>query len=194
MNRKEKANQTKKLIFEVAVTLFNRFGYDNVTISNICEEAGVAKGTFYLYYDSKETIIKESYYQDLDSYLNAVFQETIENSKADYASKITTFLVAELHFATDMGIEITTLAYSFNLREALSKKNSHFQKRTFSALLSKLIEDAKTGDVDKPFIFTALESLVRGLMATWCFSEGNFDLITGGRSAIQDLVQLYIRN
>ncbi|WP_373756426.1 hypothetical protein [Streptococcus ferus] len=61
-------------------------------------------------------------------------------------------------------------------------------------MLSKLIEDAKTGDVDKPFIFTALESLVRGLMATWCFSEGNFDLITDGRSAIQDLVQLYIRN
>ncbi|WP_373756425.1 hypothetical protein [Streptococcus ferus] len=57
----------------------------------------------------------------------AVFQETIENSKADYASKITTFLMAELHFATDMGIEVTTLAYSFNLREALSKKTATFK-------------------------------------------------------------------
>ena len=54
--RKEKAAETKRKIFETAVRLIKEIGYNNVTISEICKAAGVAKGSFYVHYNSKEDI------------------------------------------------------------------------------------------------------------------------------------------
>ena len=50
--RKEKATKTKRKIFETAVRLIKENGYNNVTISEICKSAGVAKGSFYVHYNS----------------------------------------------------------------------------------------------------------------------------------------------
>ena len=61
-SRKDKAADTKKRIFETSVALIKSKGYDNVTISEICKAAGLAKGSFYVHYKSKEDIVRESYY------------------------------------------------------------------------------------------------------------------------------------
>ena len=42
-SRKDKAADTKKRIFETSVALIKSKGYDNVTISEICKAAGLAK-------------------------------------------------------------------------------------------------------------------------------------------------------
>lgn len=39
----------------------NTKGYDNVTIQEICEKAGVSVGTFYNYFESKNEIFTEIY-------------------------------------------------------------------------------------------------------------------------------------
>lgn len=75
MKRQEKAKVTQKRIFNTAVQLFNKNGYSHTTISDICKITGVAKGTFYIYYDSKESIVKESYYQNLNFYMESKFEK-----------------------------------------------------------------------------------------------------------------------
>ena len=69
--RKEKAAATKENIFSTAVGLIKEKGYANVTVSEICERAEVAKGTFYVHYASKEDIIRESYYSDMGAFIEA---------------------------------------------------------------------------------------------------------------------------
>ncbi|MFP4016782.1 MAG: TetR/AcrR family transcriptional regulator [Halanaerobiales bacterium] len=44
-------------ILDAAEKLFAEKGYDNTTVGSIVEEVGVAKGTFYYYFDTKESII-----------------------------------------------------------------------------------------------------------------------------------------
>ena len=44
-------------LLEAATRLFARDGFEAVTVSDITVEAGVAKGTFYLYFDSKEELV-----------------------------------------------------------------------------------------------------------------------------------------
>ncbi len=54
-SKKEK----KERILKTAFDLFLSKGIDKTTVKNITEEAGMAKGTFYLYFKDKNQIIEE---------------------------------------------------------------------------------------------------------------------------------------
>ena len=43
-------------LLDTAREAFARHGYDGVSVSEICDSAGIAKGTFYRYFDSKDAI------------------------------------------------------------------------------------------------------------------------------------------
>ena len=51
-----KAEVKADAILDAADRLFTRFGYRRTTMDDIATEAGVAKGTLYLYYPSKEAL------------------------------------------------------------------------------------------------------------------------------------------
>ena len=42
-----KSKETKEKIFQAAKNILQRNGYENLSIKNICEEAGVSNGSFY---------------------------------------------------------------------------------------------------------------------------------------------------
>lgn len=46
-------------ILESALTVFSTKGYHATSVSDLVDAAGVARGTFYLYFDSKEAIFSE---------------------------------------------------------------------------------------------------------------------------------------
>lgn len=51
-------NNTKKSIFESALKIFSESGYSEATMDDIAVNAGVAKGTLYYHFKSKEEIFK----------------------------------------------------------------------------------------------------------------------------------------
>lgn len=51
-------NKTKRTIFESAIKVFSGSGYDGATMDGIAVNAGVAKGTLYYHFKSKEEIFK----------------------------------------------------------------------------------------------------------------------------------------
>jgi AcrR family transcriptional regulator len=51
-------NKTKNLIFNSAIRVFSIKGYDGATMDEIAMSAGVAKGTLYYHFKSKEEIFK----------------------------------------------------------------------------------------------------------------------------------------
>ena len=58
--RAEAQRERRRLqILQSALTVFSRQGYHNTSITDIVETAGVARGTFYQYFDSKKTIFLE---------------------------------------------------------------------------------------------------------------------------------------
>lgn len=59
---------------DAAIEIFSRRGYHHAKVSEIVEEVGVAKGTFYGYYEGKEQIFREI----LSDFLGMVL-ETIAN-------------------------------------------------------------------------------------------------------------------
>jgi AcrR family transcriptional regulator len=50
--------ETKESLIEAAIKLFEEQGYHSTKVSDIVREAGVAQGTFYLYFKSKEDMFR----------------------------------------------------------------------------------------------------------------------------------------
>ena len=57
MERQDKYQQ----ILEAAIELFSENGMENTSIQEIAELAGVAKGTIYLYFKSKDDLMEQVY-------------------------------------------------------------------------------------------------------------------------------------
>ena len=53
-----KAGKRKQAIVSAAVECFARRGYHDTSISHIIERAGIARGTFYLYFKSKHDVFR----------------------------------------------------------------------------------------------------------------------------------------
>lgn len=51
-------SKTKRAIFESAIKIFSESGYDGATMDDMASSAGVAKGTLYYHFKSKEEIFK----------------------------------------------------------------------------------------------------------------------------------------
>ena len=190
--RKDRAVDTKNKIFETAVTLIKSKGYDNVTISEICQTAGLAKGSFYVHYNSKEDIVRESYYADMGTYICTHYNEFIaSNPNKSVIERITYFLNLEFEFAEYAGYELTYLAYSLNLSSCVPGPSEHFSKRYFIKILQDEIESSlaySSSDFSCNEIFNYFESIVRGTMATWCFSNNSFNIVEQGRKYIKQAV------
>jgi AcrR family transcriptional regulator len=56
-----RGGQTRRLILDTAMRLFRERGYAQTTMRAIAQEAGVAVGNAYYYFDSKEHLIQEFY-------------------------------------------------------------------------------------------------------------------------------------
>lgn len=53
------ADQRRAELLEAALALFDRKGFDATTVQDIAKTAGMAPGTVYLYFESKEHILRE---------------------------------------------------------------------------------------------------------------------------------------
>jgi len=72
--REPRKKKTKELIVRTAIELFKEKGYDNVTVEEITQLCGIAKGTFFNYFPRKEHLLLHvgSSYNDL---LNEIVQK-----------------------------------------------------------------------------------------------------------------------
>lgn len=55
--RDKKRRETRRRILEEAVALVDAHGFDNVTVDDICEAAGISRRTFFNYMDSKDEAV-----------------------------------------------------------------------------------------------------------------------------------------
>lgn len=58
-SKEEKARETRELLFDAAAKIVGKFGYANASVSRITEEAGMAQGTFYLNFESRQALFDE---------------------------------------------------------------------------------------------------------------------------------------
>lgn len=59
LTRAEKADENRKALFRAAADVVGKHGYKGASIGRITERAGLAQGTFYLYFDSQQDLFDQ---------------------------------------------------------------------------------------------------------------------------------------
>ena len=121
-------------LLEVARKLFLEKGFAATSVSAIVREAGVAQGTFYLYFKSKQTVLAHLRVEVLHAYLGA-WDRAMSETEAQPADAR---LVAGLHAVRDAVYEHRDLVRLF--REATTPAE---QQQIWLAGRSRLSEPLK---------------------------------------------------
>ncbi|WP_441245387.1 TetR family transcriptional regulator [Kitasatospora sp. McL0602] len=95
----DKSEQTRALILETAMRLFQERGYDKTTMRAIATEAGVSVGNAYYYFESKEFLIQGFY--DRMTGEHAVDARARMRGKTDFAERLEIALVSWVDCAAD---------------------------------------------------------------------------------------------
>ena len=72
-----KSQETKAKIFCAAKHILEKKGYEQLSIKNICEEAGVSNGSFYHHFKTKDDLL--SYYIEEQPSINPDLLDMPEN-------------------------------------------------------------------------------------------------------------------
>lgn len=173
-----KKSNTKGKIISAAWQLFYKQGYDETTIDEIVEESGTSKGSFYHYFDGKDSLL---------SSLSYLFDEKYEALSKTLDPDMTCeeklmYLNQELFIMVENSISIDLLAkcYSSQLVTA-SERHLLDQSRTYYKLLRQIaIEGQEKGELNPNVtvneVIKAYALFERGLLYDWCVCNGDYSL------------------
>jgi AcrR family transcriptional regulator len=89
----------REVLLEAALERIASEGLDSFTMEGVAEQAGVAKGTIYLYFDSKRALVEQAIAHSLEPLVLRV--ERIMESDAGPTEKLHRMAVANLEFFDD---------------------------------------------------------------------------------------------
>lgn len=171
--RKLQAIKTKKRIMETALPMIKERGFDNVSVDEICSAAGIAKGTFYHYFPSKEKIFGQTGIMMDDIALDNL----LTDDEIPTIDKITHIVEAYMELAVSQGVDITRQLFkSFidgnDIYNPETSGTQILEQIAAEGIAKKEINPKYTTQdvIDLVFAFTS------GLILYWLNSNNAYDL------------------
>ena len=132
-------NKTKRKIFETSMKLFAEKGYDATSIEDITATVGVAKGTLYYHFSSKEEIFNFLVEEGIKLLQNSV---DIKTSKfSNYIDKLKAVVLIQIKIVVKYEDLITILLSQFWGNEARNQKC----KKCILSYISQIEDIVKEG-------------------------------------------------
>lgn len=190
-SRQKQAIDTKKHILHTALKLMKEYGYEAITIKQICEEAGVSTGAFYHHLKSKEGIIVEGY-SECDEYFDDYVIKHLESDNV--FDKIIEYIGYQVEYAIMLGVDTVTQIYKTQLTEGKSFFLS--ERRSISKNLLTLIEKAQyegvlRKDYKATYIRDELLVISRGTIYNWCQKDGEIDIFNYCKQIISHHLEFF---
>lgn len=164
----EKREQKRLVLRTAAYKRFSERGYHLTTVDDICEEARISKGSFYWYYDSKQSVllaIVEGWSHDVEVALTEHFRSTIKSANRRAAvSEGLQALSRKLSRLMPLWLEFLAHAQREPaIREGLQNFHRRVRRATHS-LLCELVNDFES-DKESAALATIIVGGFIGLMA-----------------------------
>ncbi len=187
--RQEQALETRNRIYDAAVALMERKGFDNITVAEISRAAGVSVGAFYHHFESKNDILAEIFFR-ADEYFSTQVAPNL-------GEKPTSELILEYfdHYARfNIASGVEMVQQLFNPRIKFFIK----EDRPMLTILQDLIRKGQKrgeirADMSAEEIVWFLFVMARGVVFDWALRDGGYDLRAAMRSCMERLVAVLKR-
>ena len=170
-----KSKETKDKIFRAAKHILQKKGYDQLSIKNICEEAGVSNGSFYHHFKTKDDLL--SYYIEEQPSINPDLLDLPENAEEAKQTIIYVYL-NYVHYCQELGVEFMSNYYTPKNQSLnpLIRTERPYPIITVSNYLQKVID----ANIIHPSlaledITTDIRMIVIGNVFEWCLKSGDTD-------------------
>ncbi len=163
----------RRLILDAAITVFARQGFHHCRVSDVADEAGVAYGLVYHYFDSKEEILNELFLERWQIMLDAIAEidRLHEVPARDKLYMVASFIIDSYRHEPDLMkviiVEVTRAANSFG--------RIHLEKITEAYTgIADIVEAARRAcvfksDISAEFAAMCFYGSIEQLLSGWIF-------------------------
>jgi hypothetical protein len=176
--RQKNALITKQSIYNAAIDLFLTNGYEKVKIEEITQAANVAKGTFYIYFDSKKDLLYHSFDLFDNMYLNTY--KKVKHVKS-FEEQLVAFLDLAYHELNSIGKELARALYYNSILEENPRQFSN--ERPLFQIIRKIVQfGLTTGELSskysEEYYLNLIKTQIAGIDYSWIVSSDEMDFST----------------
>lgn len=189
--RELNAIETRKTLFNTALRLFSKYGYDAVTIEDITKRAGLSKGTFYNHFSSKEGVLIEQFIL-IDEHYAEVFKHVPEDVTA--SGRIMIFVDAMCDYVSRVaGIGSLQVIYGNQVSSPHAIRILNNKDRACYKILRDIAVKGKNSgefpvNMDIDNFAEMIMRAARAVIFDWCLYNGSFNLIEEGRRYFSNIL------
>src|SRR5262249_39116946 len=134
------SKKAKKSVFEVAAEVFHRKGYDNTSMSDVAEAAGLTKAGLYHHVSSKESLLFTVLDTGLD-FTESYVMKPLE-SIDDPLERLRTMIDLHLRLVLEeRNLEVTGLLHECKTLSPSDRERIDKRKKEYVRMTTKLITD-----------------------------------------------------
>lgn len=177
--RSAKGRRTRARLLEAGKTVFERDGFLQARITDIAAEAGVSHGSFYHYFDSKESLFREIAEEvevrliSMDDIAHEGTQTPIPVERIRAANR--SYLMAYKKEARIMRVIEEVSRYDDTVREVRKRRDDYLAARLESAIARLQKDGAADKRIDRRYAATALGGMVARFAEQMFIGGGDYD-------------------
>ena len=181
-----KSMETKARIFNAAKRILKKSGYEQLSIKNICEEAGVSNGSFYHHFKTKDDLL--SYYIEEQPSINPDLLD-LPSSKEEARETIVYVYLNYVRYCRELGVEFMANYYTPKNQSLnpLIRTERPYPIITVHNYLQKCIDAGIITLSDSlEHITTDIRMIVIGNVFEWCLKNGDADFEGNMRHCLEN--------
>ena len=169
---REVAAERRRQILDAAVRVFARQGFHSTRVADIADEADVAYGLVYHYFDSKENVLDELFRQRWSLLIEAIKEaDAGSQSPAEKLGTVAGFIIDSYRYDPELMkviiVEVTSAANSFG-QTHLEQINEAYR------LIAMIVSEGQAAgvfrnDVDAYFASMTFYGVIEQLLSGWIF-------------------------
>lgn len=180
-NKEDPKEQRRMEFVEAATELFLKYGYRKTSMGDVATRAGVAKGTLYLYFQSKAELLLRALSEEKRRFSSRL--APIEDSALPPRTKLRHFLTTVLTIGQEMPLISRLLAGDKELFVALKELPAELMEQRRQAGVNLIAELLKEGVTSHNWTKKALDDRANVVFAMTYFSSLlDDDNVLGGMS------------
>lgn len=167
----------------VALDLFDRDGFENVSVEQIAQAAGCSVGNIYHYFKSKDELIIHVT-SSVDAQYEVLEREYLSDTTVSARSKLLDFVGRSLDISSKDPSLYRSFIHGLKYPEQAILRDN--ETRVYFRVLRELTaacqqEGSISPQRDRQELVADLVALHRGMLFEWRIYEKGFDLVTRGR-------------